>query len=175
VKIVLAVAVVVVAVAAAAAAAGDEDVLVRDCSTRVESGRAPFQFRGPDGIEVGPVSFWLLRRAATGLGSRGPDGRYFVKTHLSVRAGSAVTISVRERFHDRIGLARTTADELVPAVRFEPCSPGQRAWSYEERIGAVTGFNGGFKLNRRGCYPLDVRVEGGRTHRVRVAFGYPCR
>ena len=30
-------------------------------------------------------------------------------------------------------------------------------------------------LTDRGCYPLDVRVEGGRTYRIRIAFGYPCR
>lgn len=165
----------VAALAATAAAAGDEDVLVRDCGTRVESGRVPFAFRGPDGIEVGPVSFWLLRRAANGLGGRGTDDRYFVKTHLSIRAGRGVTISVDERYRDRIGLVRTNRDEPVPAVRFEPCPPDRRAWSYDGRIGAVTGFNGGFKLTRAGCYPLGVRVAGGRTHRVRVAFGFPCR
>jgi len=166
---------VVAAVAATAAAASDHDVLVRDCGTRVESGRKPFAFSGLDSIEVGPASFWLLRRAAAGLGQRYPDGRFFVKTHIGIRAGRSVTVSVLARYRDRIGLVRTSSDEPVPAVRFEPCAPNKRAWSWNGRIGAVTGFNSGFKLTRRGCYPLDVRVEGGRTHRVRVPFGHPCR
>jgi hypothetical protein len=60
-------------------------------------------------------------------------------------------------------------------VRIVPCPPGTRAFSYDGRVGPVTGFSGGFSMTRPGCYPLDVRVEGGRAYRVRVAFGYPCR
>ena len=164
-----------VAAVAFSAAAASEDPVVRDCRTRVESGRAPFAFRGRDDVVVGPVSFWLLRRAERGVGIRYPNGRFFVKTPVNVRAGSAVTVVVPERYRARIGLVRTTADEPAAVVRFVPCAPQQRAWSYPGRIGRVTGFNAGFFVSRRGCYPLDVRVEGGRTHRVRIAFGYPCR
>ena len=165
----------VVAAMAATVAGGGGDALVRDCGTRVESGGRPFAFRGLDDVAVGPVSFWFLERAADGRWWRAEDGRFFVKTHLSIRAGRAVTISVGERYRDRIGLVRTSSDEPAATVRFLPCSPGRRAWSYDGTIGAVTGFNGGFKLTRRGCYPLEVRVEDGRARRVRVAFGYPCR
>ena len=158
-----------------AGAAAEEDPVVRDCRTRVESGRAPFTFRGPDDIVAGPVSLWLLRRAELGLGQRYPNGRYFVKTPVNVRAGRAVTVSVSLRHRDRIGLVRTTADDPAPVVRFEPCTPATRAFSYRGAVGPVTGFNAGFVVSRKGCYPLDVRVEGGRSYRVRIAFGYPCR
>jgi hypothetical protein len=168
-------AVVVAASAATAATAAGGDPVVRDCATRIESGRAPIPFRGPDAIEAGPISFWLLRRAAAGLGQRYPNGRFFVKTHISVRAGRSVTVSVPERFRARLGLVRTTGDEPAPVVRFVPCAPATPAWSYAGSIGRVTGFNSGFFVTQRGCYPLDVAVAGGRTQRLRVAFGYPCR
>ena len=37
------------------------------------------------------------------------------------------------------------------------------------------GEAGGFGVSRAGCYPLDVRVVGGRTYRVRLSLGRPCR
>ena len=163
------------AIAAGSAVAGGDEIPTRDCRTRVESGRAPLAFRGPDSIQVGPLSFWVLRRAAAGLGPRNQDGVFFVKSAVSMRAGRAVTISLPERFRHRISLAYTRPPEPTAAVRFVPCPPGTRAFSYDGRVGKVTGFNGGFSLTEPGCYPLDVRVEGGRTHRVRIAFGYPCR
>ena len=94
---------------------------------------------------------------------------------MSVRAGRAVIVSVPERFADRIGLAYARTPEPVATVRFEPCLPATRAFSYKGRVGPVTGFNGGFVLTKAGCYRVEVGVEGGRTHSVRVPFGYPCR
>lgn len=157
------------------AAAAAEEVPTRECGSRVESGRGPLSFAGPDSIQVGPISFWLLRRAERSLGPRDADGRYLVKSAVSVRAGRAVTLTVPERWRGRLGLLHARTREPVASVRLVPCPPATRAFSYDGRVGSVTGFNGGFSLTRTGCYPLDVRVEDGRAYRVRIAFGYPCR
>lgn len=173
-RIVLA-AVVVAATAATAAPAASEEIPTRDCRTRAESGRAPLAFLGQNSVVVGPVAFWGLSRAAQGLGPRGVGGRFFAKAAMSIRAGRAVVLSVPERFRARFALRYAPGGTDSSEVRFVPCSPGTRAFSYSGRVGKVTGFTGGFSLTQRGCYPLDVRVAGGRTHRVRIAFGYPCR
>jgi hypothetical protein len=168
-------AVALAALAAAGAAPGQTEVPTRDCRSRIESGRGPLSFDAPGGVVVGPVAFSGLQRVATSLGRRGPDGRYFVKAAVTIRAGRPVTISAPARFSDRIGLGYARTPEPVPSVRFEPCPPATRAFSYRGRVGPVTGFNGGFVLTKAGCYRIAVRVEGGRTHPVRIPFGYPCR
>jgi hypothetical protein len=168
-------ALVLAALAAAGAAPAQEDVPTRSCRSRIESGHGPLTFPSQDAVVAGPVAFSGLQRVARSLGRRGDDGRYFVKAGLTIRAGRRVTISVPARFVDRIGLAYARTPEPVPAVRFEPCPPATRAFSYDGRVGAVTGFNGGFVLTRAGCYRVEVRVEGGRTHAVHIPFGYPCR
>jgi hypothetical protein len=172
---VIAVAVLVVAVAAASAVAADDEIPTRDCRTRAESGRAPLPFLGASSVVAGPIAFWGLARAGQGLGEHGEDGRFFAKAAASVRAGRAVVLSVPKRFRARLALRYARGGTESSEVRFVPCAPSTRAFSYRGRVGRVTGFPGGFVLTRPGCYPLDVRVEGGRTHRVRVAFGYPCR
>ncbi|MGZ8782949.1 MAG: hypothetical protein ACXWZB_05570 [Gaiellaceae bacterium] len=169
---------VVAAFAATAAPAANEELPARDCRSRIESGRGPLGFRTTGSVVVGPVAFAALPHAATpaGLGPRREgDGRFFRKSAVLIRAGRPVVLSVPERFRNRLFLHYSRTDEGVPEVRLEPCPPGMRAFSYSGRVGKVTGFNGGFSLTHRGCYPLDVRVEGGRTYRVRIAFGYPCR
>jgi hypothetical protein len=35
----------------------------------------------------------------------------------------------------------------------------------------VTGYSGAFVFTERGCYPLEVRVEHGRTYRRTVSLG----
>ncbi|HWL32286.1 MAG TPA: hypothetical protein VNP89_01675 [Gaiellaceae bacterium] len=171
-------AVLVAAMAATAAPAANEEIPTRDCRSRIESGRGPLAFPTADSVFVGPIALTALPFAATraGLGPRREeDGRFYRKAGALVRAGRPVVLSVPERYRDRLFLHYTRTDEGVAEVRLEPCPPGMRAFSYRGRVGKVTGFNGGFSLTHRGCYPLDVRVEGGRTHRVRIAFGYPCR
>lgn len=160
---------------ASAPAAGQTDVPTRDCRSRIESGRGPLSFPAEGAVVAGPVAFSGLQRVARSLGRPADDGRYFVKAAVTIRAGRRVTISVPARLVDRIGLAYATTPEPVPAVRFERCPPATRAFSYDGRVGAVTGFNGGFVLTRPGCYRVEVRVEDGRTHAVRIPFGYPCR
>ena len=170
--------VLVAAAAAAGVAAGQEDEIpTRDCRSRIEGGRGPLAFRGGGSVVVGPVAMLNLSGAATvaGLGRVDASGRFSRKAPALVRAGRPVVLSVPERYRDRLFLGYTREPDGVPAVRLEPCAPAMRAFSYAGRVGPVTGFNGGFSLTHRGCYPLDVRVEGGRTYRVRIAFGYPCR
>jgi hypothetical protein len=163
------------ALAAVSAAPTQEDVPTRSCGSRIESGRGPLSFPAEGAVVAGPVAFSGLQRVARSLGRRGDDGRFFVKAGASVRAGRAVTISVPARFADRIGLAYARTPAPVAAVRFEPCPPATRAFSYDGRVGGVTGFNGGFVLTQPGCYRAEVRVDRGRTHVVRIPFGYPCR
>lgn len=164
-----------VAAAAATATAAADDFPTRDCRSRIESGRAPLSFDRARSTVVGPVAFAALPAAATraGLGPRGEDGRFFRKAAVLVRSGRAVALSVPERYRSRLFLRYTREDTSV--VRLEPCASETRAFSYAGRVGPVTGFNGGFSMTHRGCYPLDVRVDGGRTHRIRIAFGFPCR
>jgi hypothetical protein len=170
-------AVLVAAAAATAAPAASEEIPTRDCRGRIESGRGPLSFVQEGAVVVGPIAFSGLLDAATprGLGPWGDEGRLGRKTGVSVRAGRAVVLSIPERYRDRLFLHYTRGESGTSSVRLEPCPPGTRAFSYDGRVGSVTGFSGGFSLTRRGCYPLDVRVEGGRSYRVRIAFGYPCR
>ena len=165
----------VAALAAAGAAPAEDDVPTRDCRTRAESGRAPLPFKGANTIVAGPVAFSGLARAAAGLGPRGEDGRYSVKSPANVRAGRRVLIEIPARWRSRLQLRYAPGFIETSATRFVPCAPATRAFSYAGRVGAVTGFPGGFVLTAAGCYPLDVRVEGGRLYRIRIPFGYPCR
>ena len=160
------------------AAVTEDEFPIRQCGERIESGRAPLAFpaAGSGAVVVGPVAFSGLPQAGTraGIGTRLADGRYSRKVGLLVRAGRPVVLSVPEKYRDRLWL-QYIWNEDTSAARIEPCPPSTRAFSYAGRVGAVTGFSGGFLIAKRGCYPLDVRVVGGRTHRVRIAFGYPCR
>ena len=49
------------------------------------------------------------------------------------------------------------------AIRFEPCPPGTPMYGSDGRLRRVTVFPGGFSFLRRGCYDLEVRVEGERV------------
>ncbi len=168
----------VAAAAVAGVAAAQDEFPIRQCGERIESGRAPLVFptARSGSVVVGPVAFSGLPQAATpaGLGTRMPDGRYSRKVGLLVRADRPVVLSIPARYRDRLWL-QYIWNEDTSVARIEPCPPATRAFSYPGRVGAVTGFSGGFALTRRGCYPLDIRVVGGRTYRVRIAFGYPCR
>jgi hypothetical protein len=173
----LAAAAVLAVLAATAGPANAEEVPTRDCRGRIESGRGPLSFVQHRAIVVGPIAFSGLLDAAPrrALGPWGDDGRLGRKSGVVVRAGRAVVLSVPERYRERLFLHYTRGEAGTSEVRIVPCPPGTRAFSYDGRVGPVTGFSGGFSMTRPGCYPLDVRVEGGRAYRVRIAFGYPCR
>ncbi len=176
-KVALVAAFAAAAAAASVAAAQEEELPTRDCRGRIESGRGPLGFAQHRAVVVGPIAFSGLLDAAPrrALGPWGNDGRLGRKSGVVVRAGRAVVLTVPERYRDRFFLHYTRGEAGTSVVRIVPCPPGTRAFSYDGTVGAVTGFSGGFSMTRPGCYPLDVLVEGGRTQRVRIAFGYPCR
>jgi hypothetical protein len=164
------------AAATGVAAAQDEEIPTRDCRGRIESGRGPLGFAQHRAVVVGPIAFSSLLDAAPrrAIGPWGDDGRLGRKAGVVVRAGRPVVLSIPERYRNRLFLHYTREEQGTSSVRIVPCAPETRAFSYNGRVGPVTGFSGGFSMLRRGCYPLDVRVEGGRSYRVRIAFGYPC-
>jgi hypothetical protein len=176
-KLALAAVLVAAAAATGAAAAPEQELPTRDCRARIESGRGPLSFTQHRAVVVGPIAFSGLLDAAPrrALGPWGDDGRLGRKSGVVVRAGRAVVLTVPERYRDRFFLHYTRGEEGTSSARIVPCAPGTRAFSYDGRVGPVTGFSGGFSMLRPGCYPLDVQVEGGRSYRVRIAFGYPCR
>ncbi|HEX5799472.1 MAG TPA: hypothetical protein VFY02_05155 [Gaiellaceae bacterium] len=153
-------------------------VPVRTCEQRIEAGDAPLRFPGPrsGGVFAGPLALsGLLPRTPAGLGPRHENGRFSVKVGALLRAGNPVVLSVPRRYRGRLFLHYARGGKGEPVVRIEPCPPSTPAFSYEGVVGSVTGFSGGFEVTRPGCYPLDVRVVGGRSHRVRLPLGRACR
>ena len=174
----LATAAVLAALAATASPASAEEIPTRACEARIEAGDAPLRFPSArsGSIFAGPLAFsGLFVKTVAALGPRRENGRFFAKVGALVRAGKPVVLSVPARHRSRLFLHYSRSDQGEPVVRIEPCPPSTRAFSYDGRVGPVTGFSGGFELTRPGCYPLDVQVVGGRTFRVRVPLGRPCR
>jgi len=160
------------ALAAAAAAPAQRDLPTRDCSTRIEAGSGPIAFPRR-GLVVGPVALSAVDASRIRL-YRDDSGRYFAKSALLIKAGHTASLAVPPPFRGLMLLAHARP-EPAPLVRFEACRPETRAFSYDGTVGRVTAFNGGFVLTRPGCYPLDIRVDGGGATRVRLPFGRPCR
>ena len=153
-------------------------VPVRTCEQRIEAGDAPLRFptRGSGGVFAGPLALsGLFPRAPAGLGPRHENGRFSVKVGALLRAGRPVVLSVPTRYRGRLFLHYAREGKGEPVVRMEPCPPSTPAFSYDGPVGTVTGFSGGFEVTRPGCYPLDVRVVGGRSYRTRLRLGRPCR
>ncbi len=171
---------VVLAAAAAVTAtpASAQEIPTRACEARIEAGDAPLRFPGPrsGSVFAGPLAFsGLFPKTVSELGPRRSNGRFFAKVGALVRAGKPVVLSVPARYRSRLFLHYSRTDQGEPVVRIEPCAPSTRAFSYDGRVGPVTGFSGGFELTHAGCFPLDVRVVGGRSYRVRIPLGRPCR
>lgn len=173
----LAAAFVAAAAVAGVAAAQEDEIPTRDCGGRIESGRGPLVFDTTRALVIGPIALSGLHDPAkpARLGPWGEEGRLGRKSGALVRAGRPVVLSVPERYRERLFLHYTRGAAGTSAVRLVPCAPATRAFSYDGDVGRVTGFSGGFSVTRPGCYPLDVRVEGGRSYRARLALGYPCR
>jgi hypothetical protein len=179
-RIALAAALAAAAAVAGVAAAQEQEIPTRDCRGRIESGRGPLVFERAEALVVGPLAFSGLGGATPAQLGRGEDGRFGRKSAVLVRAGRPVVLSIPERYRARLFLNYTRGTEAIAVggtseARLVPCAPATRAFSYDGPVGRVTGFSGGFTVTRPGCYPLDVRVEGGRTYRARLALGYPCR
>jgi hypothetical protein len=173
------VAVSVLALAGAAAAAGSvASAPTRTCAERIEAGGAPLRFpaAGTGRIAAGPLALsGHFPTTVAGLGPRHENGRFSTKVGALVRAGRPIVLFVPQRFRGRLFLHYAREGDGEPAVRIEPCAPSTRAFSYDGVVGRVTGFSGGFEVTRPGCYPLDVRVVGGRLYRLRLPLGRSCR
>ncbi len=153
-------------------------VPVRTCQQRIEAGGAPIGFPRPSANTVfaGPLAFsGHFPRSLAAFGPRGEDGRYWTKVGALVRAGRPVVLSVPARYRGVLFLHYARGGNGEQAIRIEPCPPRTPAFSYDGPVGPVTAFSGGFGVTRPGCYPLDVAVVGGRSYRVRLSLGRPCR
>ena len=165
-------------VSLAGAADASASIPTRTCEQRIEAGDAPLRFPGPRSGRVlaGPLALsGFFPRTPAALGPRHENGRFSVKVGALVRAGGPVVLSVPARYRGTAFLHYASPGTGEPVVRIEPCPPSTRAFSYDGPVGPVTGFSGGFEVTRPGCYPLDVAVVGGRSYRVRLSLGRPCR
>ena len=160
------------ALAAAAAAAPPTDVApvpTRDCSGRTEPTRGRLRFATAKDVVIGPVSFTSLRLASSRrAGTPLPDGTILVKAAAKVLWGPPVRLSVAAADRARVSLQYTR--EPSPVVRFVQCPPGMPMFNGLEYL-RVTGFSGGFSLQQRGCYTLEVQAEGRRAYRRTVSLG----
>ena len=154
-------------------------VPVRDCGSRGEGQRPIRRLVDRGDLQIGPVAFVGLARLADpsrfgGVGES-RNGRVLLKTPLKVRAGRVVTVRVSSADRSVAGLTFVHGAPLAtgqPAVKFVACRKGERAFSYDGVVGAVTGFPGGFSLAGPACVHMSVRVRGYRTVYARtVSFG----
>ena len=151
---------------------------LRGCGSRAEGGRPPAAASRPGDVVVGPVALSGLKRVASARGFehyRSGDV-YLIKAGAVVRAGVRATLVVGASARERAALTFATrslraVSDGHPAVTFEACDADEPAFSYEGKVGIVTGFAGGFIVRRPGCVPLEVRVAGRRTARANVPFG----
>jgi hypothetical protein len=144
----------------------------RDCDSRGEGTGPIRQLAGPGDLQLGPVAFMGLHRLADPAEferHRNPRGGYGVKTPLAVRAGRVVTVSVRTS-GARLAFVRRP-QRGVSRIRFVACDRNERAFSYNGRVGGVTGFPGGFSLDAPACVTVRVGVRGGRRYSATVPFG----
>ena len=163
---------------AASAIAAAAPVPTRTCEQRIEAGDAPLRFPAParGRIFAGPLALsGHFPTTPAQLGPRHENGRFSTKVGALVRAGRPVVLSVPGRFRGTLFVHYARTRGGGSAVRLQPCAPSTPAFSYDGAVGRVTGFSGGFEVMRPGCYPLDVRVAGRRSYRVRLPLGHPCR
>jgi hypothetical protein len=163
---------VLAALAATAAPAPADEIPIRDCGTRAEPTKGRLKFANPGDIVIGPLSFSQLAKASRPRGvDRTKEGRFFRKAAVKVLRGSGeVTLVVPAEVQDRLFLNYAPLGTLTAAVRFATCPPGlpmHNGLSYKR----VTGYSGAFVFTERGCYPLEVHVEHGRTYRATVSLG----
>ena len=162
-------------VAAAVATPADAPIPTRDCSTRAEPTRGHLRFASPGDVVIGPVSFSGLAAASApgSIGGRRPDGTYLRKSAVKVLWGPPVTVRVVAGDRALVGLEYTIGArgwQQTPTVRFVQCPPGKPMLNGLRYL-RVTGFSGGFAVERRGCYTLEAQAEGRRAYRRTVSLG----
>jgi hypothetical protein len=151
---------------------------LRDCATRAEGGAPPDTETHPGDVVVGPFTFLRLDRVASRRGLEHYRSRrgYQIKAGVAVAAGARATLAIGRRARGWAALVYAPRRPGEPerrdaAVRFQACAADEPAFSYDGPVGPVTGFSGGFILQRRGCVPLEARVPGRPTVRIVVPFG----
>ena len=92
-----------------------------------------------------------------------PAGWWWLKTLVIVRSGRAVTLTVPRREQSRLHL-RYMGDART--ATFRPCRRPNGEWSY---------YPGGLLYSRRGCYTLDIRIQGRHTVRREMPLGVGAR
>ena len=149
----------------------DEPPPLRDCSTRAEPTHGRLRFATSGDVVVGPLSFTSLRdaRLRANITDR-KSGRWFRKSAVKLLYGNDVTLSVPEAYRSLLWLEYAPNGAPTSTVRFSPCPPGKLMFN-GERYGRVTGFSGALVFSRLGCYPLEVRVDRGRTFRGTISLG----
>ncbi len=153
--------------------AGPPPAPVVACSRRIEGGR-PVSESLPADVEIGTVRFTGLRWAGTARARdlMPPAGKRWRlwKAAPVVAAGRAVTVVVTPSDRPHLRVSWTGGDGW--AVRFQPCPPSTRAFSYSGIVGPYTAFAGGFLVDGPGCRHLEVWIQGrARPLRRTVSFG----
>jgi hypothetical protein len=161
------------AVAAPAAAAPPPIAIVVDCSRHIEDGRGPIAPAAKD-LLAPRIALHGWRRAAAAAPARFrsiPRERWRVwKAGPLVRAGRAVTLVVPGQERARLRLGWQGGSSAI--VRFEPCDPDRKAFSYDGRIGGWTAFSGALLVRAPGCRRLEIWLDGATRPVVRtLAFG----
>ena len=167
------------AVTAAAQAAEGDKPPTRTCKQRVEFG-SPARFGGPESVIVGRVSFSALARYADpdefGKVYDARRGHYSLKSGIGVRANRNVKLSIVPAQRSKAGLDYAgsrgrAAPGKQPVVLLAPCRSSQRAFSYDGKVGAVTGFSGGLAVAEPMCLVLEARTRGREPVRRAISLG----
>lgn len=168
------------ALAAAAPVAAAEETGVRPCRERIEVGEPIREFAQPDGVVVGRLSFTGLERYADPKEFEGMynprQKHYSIKSGVGVRANRNVKLSIAPGQRAIAGLSytsdrRTAEPGQGASVRFQPCPPRTRAFSYNGTVGKITAFSGGLALSEPACLVLEARVRGRDPVRRTISFG----
>ena len=147
-------------------AAESPSVPTRTCAERAESdSQNPVELRSADDIFVAR-RLLLVGAAGVKRVDYRRDGTYWLKSLAVLRSGRAVTLSVPRRHRRHLRLLYDGGERGEVSVRIVPCPTRIHEWTY---------YPGGFLYTKRGCHPIDIRFDRGRTVRRHVALGAGVR
>lgn len=157
------------AVLAATASAGGSPP-VRTCGERIElTDGARIRFVAAHDVVIGPIAFGGLQEARDRTLFDRRNGVWWLKVGVKVLYGGRnVTVSALD---SRLALDYARGVPRAQAVTFEPCPPDTATFTGANTVGRVTAFSGGLGVTRFGCYPLEIRVDRGRSYRGVVRLG----
>lgn len=147
---------------------------LNDCRNR--SGASfPEAYTDRDNLVIGPLAIIGGRYAGRTPANVTRDAGEAWKMPVLVRAGRRVTVTIPPEARREARLTYAFKDapllELPYTVTFRACRRGERSGS--DADGKPVTFWSGFFYHRRAplCVPLDVRVDGRTSRRVRLASG----